>query len=87
MVDVYDEWNDDGNLPKIEKCPFCGGRGMLCDDGGQEPVIDSETGAYIDMEFWEGSTFWIECEGCGCLLGGEETPEQAIEKWNKRQAE
>jgi len=57
----------------------------LNDNGHEEPVIDPETGAYIDMDISEGDIFWCSCEECGAMMGGgENSPEEAIEVWNKR---
>lgn len=81
---VFDEWNDNGNLPQIKNCPFCGGKGILCSNGYEEPVIDSKTGAYVDMDFFEGDIFWCSCESCGAMSGGESMPEDAIKVWNNR---
>ena len=81
--DYYNGWNDEGNLDKILSCPFCGGNGELLDDGYEHPVID-ENGACVDMDIFEGDTFWIECEKCGAMITGADTPEKAIEEWNKR---
>lgn len=81
--DVYDDWNYDGNLPELAKCPFCGGKAILCDNSWEEPVID-EHGAYVDMDMGGGDTLWCECSECGAMLPGEDTPEAAIEKWNRR---
>ena len=81
--DYYNGWNDEGNLNKILSCPFCGGNGELLDNGYEHPVID-ENGAYVDMDIFEGDTFWIECEKCGAMMTGADTPEKAIEEWNKR---
>lgn len=83
MEDKYDDWNAEGNLPEINTCPFCSGEGILCDNGHEEPVIDSN-GAYVDMEFFEGDDFWCECKVCGAMTHGEDTPEDAIMVWNKR---
>lgn len=81
--DYYNGWNDEGNLDKILSCPFCGGNGELLDNGYEHPVID-ENGAYVDMDIFEGDTFWIECEKCGAMMTEADTPEKAIEEWNKR---
>ena len=81
--DYYNGWNDEGNLNKILSCPFCGGNGELLDNGYEHPVID-ENGAYVDMDIFEGDTFWIECEKCGAMMTEADTPEKAIEEWNKR---
>lgn len=84
-LDVYEDWNSDGNLPEIDKCPFCGSRGILCDNGYEKPIIDPETGAYIDMDISDGDIFWIECQKCGIAqTGGYDSPEEAIQEWNKR---
>lgn len=82
--DVYDEWNDDGTLPTIKPCPFCGSAGVLNDNGYERPVIDMDTGAYIDMDIHEGDGFWCECPECGAILPGADTPEGAIKQWNRR---
>ena len=81
--DYYNGWNDEGNLNKILSCPFCGGNGELLDNGYEHPVID-KNGAYVDMDIFEGDTFWIECEKCGAMMTEADTPEKAIEEWNKR---
>lgn len=81
--DYYNGWNDEGNLNKILSCPFCGGNGELLDNGYEHPAID-ENGAYVDMDIFEGDTFWIECEKCGAMITGADTPKKAIEEWNKR---
>lgn len=80
---VYDDWNVDNNLTEIKSCPFCNGKGILCDDG-YEQIIYGENGSYEDMDISDGSIFWCECEECGAMLRDESTPEEAIEKWNKR---
>ncbi|RHC46349.1 hypothetical protein DW839_31175 [Enterocloster bolteae] len=82
--DKYNGWNDDGGLQPIEKCPFCGGSAKLCDNGFEAPIIDPESGAYVDMEISEGDIFWCECESCGAMTQGEDTPEDSISKWNTR---
>ena len=33
VTDVYNGRNDDGYLDKMKKCPFCGGTGVLRDNG------------------------------------------------------
>ena len=81
--DYQKGWNYEGNLNKILSCPFCGGNGELLDNGYEHPVID-ENGAYVDMDIFEGDTFWIECEKCGAMMTEADTPEKAIEEWNKR---
>ena len=82
--DKYNGWNDDGGLQPIEKCPCCGGSAKLCDNGFEAPIIDPESGAYVDMEISEGDIFWCECESCGAMTQGEDTPEDSISKWNTR---
>lgn len=79
----YDEWNMDGDLPEINTCPFCGGDGILCDNGYEEPVIDSN-GAYVDIDHYEGDAFWCMCKECEAMSDSKEDPEEAIEAWNKR---
>ena len=80
---VYDDWNEDNKLPKIKNCPFCNGEGILCDDG-YEQIIYGENGSYEDMDMSDGSIFWCECSECGVVMSDENTPEKAIERWNKR---
>ena len=82
--DNYNGWNDDVSFPPIEKCPFCSVSAKLCDNGYERPVIDPDTGAYIDMEISEGDTFWCECESCGATTHGKGSPEAAITEWNHR---
>lgn len=82
--DKYNGWNDNGDLPPIKKC-LCGGNAKLCDNGFERPVIDPDTGAYIDMDIFDGDRFWCECELCGATTRGQETPEAAITEWNYRQ--
>lgn len=41
-------------------------------------------GDALHLEVCHTSSFWIECENCGCNLHGEKTLEQAIKKWNNR---
>lgn len=83
MKDYYSGWNDEGYLEEILKCPFCGENGELIDDGYEVPVID-ENGAYVDMDISEGGTFWVECEKCGAMSQAGDTPEEAIQNWNRR---
>lgn len=82
--DKYNGWNDDENLHPIKKCPFCGGSAKLCDNGFEAQVIDPDSGAYVDMDISEDDIFWCECESCGVMTQGQETPEAAIEEWNRR---
>ncbi len=85
MRDTYNDWNnDDHPLPEVKKCPFCGTQGILCDNGYEEPEIDYNTGAYVGMDISEGDVFWVECDNCNAQGGYAETPEKAIENWNKR---
>lgn len=86
MKDYYNGWNDDGTLEPIKGCPFCGGNGELKDNGYECPIID-ENGAYVDMEIVEGNAFWIACEKCGAEGSCRDTPEEAIECWNKREGD
>ena len=86
MKDYYNGWNDEGNLEPMKKCPFCGGNGELKDNGYEHPVIDGN-GAYVDMDIFEGDTFWIECEKCGAMNTGSDSPEEAIKNWNRRSEE
>ena len=81
--DYYNGWNDEENLDPIEKCPFCGGKGELMDNGYEEPIID-ENGAYVDMCIVEGDAFWVECEKCKSSNDAADTPEKAIKNWNRR---
>lgn len=83
MENKYDDWNAEGNLPEIKTCPFCGGESILCDNGYEEPVIDSN-GAYVDMDIFDGDIFWCECSVCESSTQGKGTPEEAITAWNKR---
>lgn len=81
---VYEEWNEEGNLEKIKECPFCGEKGILCDNGYEQIEIDPETGAYTGMDYEEADIFWCECEKCGALAEAGDSPEKAISNWNRR---
>ena len=68
----------------IKKCPFCGGVGILQDNGFEYPEIDTETGAYVDIHIEKGDVLWCECEECGAMAKSADTPEEAIANWNRR---
>ena len=84
VKDVYNGWNDDGSIEEITTCPFCGGTGVLCDNGVEYPEIDPETGGYVDMHIEEGDVLWCECEECGATAKAAGTPEEAVANWNMR---
>lgn len=83
MKNKYAEWNIEGNLSEISTCPFYGGESILCDNGYEEPVIDSN-GAYVNMDYFEGDVFWCMCKDCGAMSDSKDTPEDAITSWNKK---
>lgn len=80
-----DTWYDyeEGFLPKIQNCPFCGSESGLADNGRMEPVIDSG-GAYTDMTYEGADIFWCFCKVCESMSDGYETPYGAISAWNTR---
>lgn len=57
----------------LKPCPFCGGPGKLAS------YISAHAVPALDMEY-----HYVECERCDIMLGNEETPEKAAEKWNRR---
>lgn len=82
---IRDTWYDyeEGFLPKIQNCPFCGSECGLADNEYQHPVIDSG-GTYIDMELSEADLFWCFCKGCRAFSDSFDSPEKAIISWNTR---
>ena len=69
---------------KLLRCPFCGGEARTWNEVHVEPVIDPETGAYIDAD-----TYYHEQTGCpACdiwfFIGEDETEDSTIKKWNRR---
>jgi len=71
-------------MGELKKCPFCGGDGVCKDNGYDEPGFDSTTGEFIGMMYEFGDKFWYECKQCGATSGEKESPEEALEAWNKR---
>ena len=49
-----------------------------CDCGCEEVYIDDE------IYFEDGYRYWIRCPKCGFESKTYDTPEQAIDAWNKR---
>lgn len=86
MIDVYDDWNEDGLLEPLKTCPFCGGKALLSDNGYEEPIID-EDGCYRGMDIFEGDIFWCQCSECGANTRSNRDLEKAIEIWNTRKVE
>ena len=81
---VWDDWNnEDHPLEPLKPCPCCGGEAWFEDDGEMYPEIDSN-GAYVGMNIYEGSLFWVTCQSCGLQSLAAKTPEEAIARWNKR---
>lgn len=71
-------------MEKLKTRPFCGGEAIYKSWVDVVPVIDTESGAYIDAD-----TTYLEFTGCEpCGIGfwlEEDGPEGAtIEKWNRR---
>lgn len=69
---------------KFLPCPFCG----RIDTLGVYTWGDIEDN-YDDASDWDKTHFAVCCdvlkEGCGAIKGKEcETPEQAVEEWNRR---
>lgn len=62
--------------PYLERCPYCGGKAVYESSLEVVPIIDAETGAYIDAE-----TYYSEFTGCNaCGVGfwlEEDEPEGA----------
>lgn len=81
--DTYYDY-EKGTLPKIRNCPFCNGKGILLDNSFESPVIDAETGAFVDMEYESADLYWCYCEECGASMDSFESPKKAIKAWNRR---
>ena len=72
-------------MEELKRCPFCGGKAKMWDDGYMRPVID-EGGAYVDMDIKSPDLYGVECTsiGCYCQLIGYDTEAEAITAWNRR---
>ena len=74
-------WNE--RMAEIEKqkqidcCPFCKGKGELISD----EYAYSDHG-YISARI--DYSYYIECSKCEARTASYDTPDQAIEAWNKR---
>ena len=84
VTDVYNGWNDDEHLDKMKKCPFCGGTGVLRDNGFEYVNYDPVTEDYLGLFVYEADMFWCKCKECESIGRPEDTPEEAIEAWNRR---
>lgn len=74
-------------MTKLRECPFCGGAGSTKSGVRVEPIIDPETGAYIDAD-----TYYYEQTGCpACdiwfFIEEDESEDTTIKKWNRRTGE
>ncbi len=70
--------------PKPKPCPFCGGEAIYKSWVNVEPLIDAESGAYIDADV--NYLEFTGCEPCGIgfWLADDEPEGTTIEKWNRR---
>lgn len=74
-------------MTNLKPCPFCGGEARTRSRVHVEPVIDQETGAYIDAD-----TYYYELTGCpDCdiwfFIEEYESEGTTIKKWNRRAGE
>ena len=66
-------------MVKLEQCPFCGGESeltfalpyMFTDSNGNPRTIFTYTVKCLDRF-------------CGCSIGSYDSPEMAVEAWNRR---
>lgn len=67
------------NLPDLKSCPFCGHTEFLTVGTGKE-----FSGGADEL----CNDFAVCCDytrgGCGATCGYSETPEEAVDKWNRR---
>lgn len=84
MADLFGRYLQ---MAGLRRCPFCGGEAKTISEVHVDPVIDPETGAYIDAD-----AFYQEQTGCPTcdiwFFIDEDEPEDAtIMKWNRRAGE
>lgn len=69
--------------PRLENCPFCGGKAETHNKVDVTPVID-QNGAYVDADtlYYE----WTGCPACDIWINlTEDEPEgTTVKKWNRR---
>lgn len=71
-------------MTELKTCPFCGGVAITKSGVHVEPIIDPDTGAYIDA-----NTYYYEQTGCpDCeiwfFIEEDESEDTTIKKWNRR---
>ena len=59
-------------LPALSPCPHCGG-------GAEYRSFTSRGWLY------KITTHYVSCAECDCRTGFEDSPEEAAEKWNRRE--
>jgi len=74
-------------MDELKPCPFCGEEARTWSKVHVVPVIDQETGAYIDAD-----TYYYEQTGCpNCdiwfFIGEDDSEDTTIKKWNRRTGE
>lgn len=74
-------------MNELKPCPFCGGEVKTLSYVHVEPIIDPETGAYIDAD-----TYYYEQTGCPTcdiwfFIEEDESEDTTIKKWNRRAGE
>ena len=66
-------------MVELKPCPFCGGKAEL---DFATPCYMSYIDSNGEYKYMDGF-FTVQCE-CGCRIGTYESPDIAIESWNKR---
>jgi len=51
-----------------------------------EPCNVCHTAEHLVWKRWEGTTWWIKCQGCGQLGGTSFNQDTAAQKWNEHVA-
>ena len=66
-------------IPKMKRCPFCGGEPMLNTKGCIGYIDKKGDQRYVL------SPYVVQCGYCGCVTYGYEVYEDAIAAWNRRE--
>lgn len=69
-------------MTELLKCPFCGGTAETYSYEAEHDIYDKDTLGYVDTEYY--TKYGIGCPNCGCVIGEQNSEEQAIAAWNRR---
>ena len=67
---------------KLKPCPFCEGTAETYSYETEYDIYDKDTLGYVDTEYH--TKYGVGCPICGCIIGEQNSKEQAIAAWNNR---